>query len=197
MERFCFYGLFGLQNPAFWWGFFVGSKGVIFVSQILEQKFMSLTVGQKAPDFSLYNSEKNKMSLSDYNGKKNVLLLFFPLAFTSVCTKELCSVRDGINRYQNEQTEVIGLSVDSVYSLAKYKDEQQYNFPMLSDFNKDVSNEYEAIHESFSHMGMLGVSKRSAFIIDKNGMLQYVEVLDNPGEMPDFDAIDKKLSELN
>jgi glutaredoxin-dependent peroxiredoxin len=157
---------------------------------------MPLTIGQSAPDFSLYNSEKNKISLSGFNGNKNVLLLFFPQAFTGVCTKELCSVRDNINRYQNESTEVLGISVDSVFSLAKFKEEQQYNFSLLSDFNKDVSNLYEAIHESFTDMGMLGVSKRSAFIIDKAGILQYVEVLDNPGLMPDFDKIDEKLTEL-
>lgn len=158
---------------------------------------MALSTGQKAPAFTLYNSEKKKISLVDYLGKKNVLMMFFPQAFTGVCTKQLCSVRDGINRYQNEHTEVIGLSVDSVFTLAKYKEEQQYNFPMVSDFNREVSNQYEAIHESFTDMGMKGVSKRSAFIIDKEGVLQYVEVLDNPTEMPDFDSIDKKLSELN
>ncbi len=157
---------------------------------------MALHIGQKAPGFSLYNSAKEKVNLSDFEGNKNVLLLFFPQAFTGVCTKELCSVRDGINKYNNGSTEVLGLSVDSVFTLAKYKEEQQYNFPLLSDFNRDVSNLYEAIHESFSNMGMKGVSKRSAFIIDKNGILQYAEVLDNPGDMPNFEAIDKKLAEL-
>ncbi|HSN61885.1 MAG TPA: redoxin domain-containing protein, partial [Ferruginibacter sp.] len=128
---------------------------------------MALSVGQKAPEFSLYNSEKAKVNLSDYAGNKNVLLLFFPQAFTGVCTKELCSVRDGINKYHNNNTEVLGLSVDSVFTLGKFKEVQQYNFSLLSDFNKEVSNLYEAIHDSFTDMGMKGVSKRSAFIIDK------------------------------
>jgi len=157
---------------------------------------MALSVGEKAPDFGLFNSEKSKVTLSDFAGKKNVLILFFPQAFTGVCTKELCSVRDGINKYQNENTEVLGISVDSVFTLAKFKEEQSYNFQLLSDFNKEVSNAYEAIHESFTDMGMLGVSKRAAFIIDKEGLLQYVEVLDNPGEMPDFTAIDEKLTAM-
>lgn len=157
---------------------------------------MSLSVGQKAPDFTLFNSEKSKVNLSDYAGKKNVLILFFPQAFTGVCTKELCSVRDGINKYQNDYTEVLGISVDSVFTLSKFKEEQSYNFQLLSDFNKEVSNGYEAIHESFTDMGMLGVSKRAAFIIDKEGFLQYVEVLDNPGEMPDFNTIDTKLASM-
>ncbi|MFZ4768885.1 MAG: redoxin domain-containing protein [Ferruginibacter sp.] len=157
---------------------------------------MALSAGEKAPNFSLFNSEKTKITLSDSEGSKNVLLLFFPQAFTGVCTKELCSVRDGINKYHNDSTEILGISVDSVFTLDKFKAEQQYNFSLLSDFNKDVSNLYEAIHESFTDMGMKGVSKRSAFIIDKAGVLQYAEVLDNPGLMPNFEAIDKKLAEL-
>ena len=157
---------------------------------------MAITVGQQAPDFSPYNSEMVKVNLSDFKNSKNVLILFFPQAFTGVCTKELCSVRDGINKYQNDSTEVLGISVDSVFTLAKFKAEQQYNFSLLSDFNKEVSNEYEAIHESFTDMGMKGVSKRSAFIVDKSGVIQYAEVLDNPGLMPDFKAIDEKLAEL-
>jgi peroxiredoxin len=157
---------------------------------------MAILVGQQAPDFSLYNSEMGKVNLGDFKNSKNVLILFFPQAFTGVCTKELCSVRDGINKYHNDSTEVLGISVDSVFTLAKFKAEQQYNFSLLSDFNKDVSNLYEAIHESFTDMGMKGVSKRSAFIIDKSGVVQYAEVLDNPGQMPDFNAIDEKLAEL-
>ena len=157
---------------------------------------MALSAGEKAPNFSLFNSEKTKITLSDFEGSKNVLLLFFPQAFTGVCTKELCSVRDGINKYHNDSTEILGISVDSVFTLDKFKAEQQYNFSLLSDFNKDVSNLYEAIHQSFTDMGMKGVSKRSAFIIDKAGVLQYAEVLDNPGLIPNFEAIDKKLAEL-
>lgn len=157
---------------------------------------MLLKPGDRAPAFSLYNTEKVPVSLSDFAGKKNVLLLFFPLAFTSVCTRELCSVRDGINKYDNENTAVLGISVDSTYSLAKYKQEQLYNFPLLSDFNKEVSRLYGTLHESFGNMGMLGVSKRSAFIIAKDGILKYVEVLQNPGEMPDFEKIENMLQEL-
>ena len=157
---------------------------------------MPILIGEKAPAFSLYNTEKVLVNLNDYAGNKNVLVLFFPLAFTSVCTKELCSVRDNINKYHNDKTEVLGISVDSVYTLARFKADQAYNFQLLSDFNKVVSKQYESLHESFSNMDMKGVSKRAAFIIDKAGLFQYVEVLDNPGEMPDFDAIDKKLSDL-
>jgi peroxiredoxin len=157
---------------------------------------MALTTGDKAPAFSLYNTEKEQVNLRDYEGKKNVLLLFFPLAFTSVCTTELCEVRDNINRYSNENTEVLGISVDSTYVLAKYKKEESYNFTLLSDFNKEVSALYDAMHQRFGKMGLLGVSKRSAFIIDKEGIIRYAEVLDNPGLLPDFAEIDAVLEEL-
>jgi peroxiredoxin len=151
-----------------------------------------IKIGQKAPDFSLYDTEKNKVSLQDFKRKK-VLLLFFPLAFTSVCTKELCSVRDGITAYNNANAEVLGISVDSVYTLKKFKEEQQLNFTLLSDFNKEVSTSYNAIYEQFS-LDMKGVSKRAAFIIDEEGLLQYQQVLENAGEVPNFDALKKTLS---
>ncbi|MEP7164928.1 MAG: redoxin domain-containing protein [Ferruginibacter sp.] len=157
---------------------------------------MAIDIGQKAPDFFLYDSGKNKISLSDYAGKKNVLLLFFPLAFTSVCTKELCSVRDEIDKYENDNVQVLGISVDSVYTLAKYKEEQQYNYPLLSDFNREVSALYDVLYPSFSKMDMKGVSKRAAFIIDKQGVIQYSEILENASLVPDFGAIDKRIASL-
>jgi len=155
---------------------------------------MSISIGQKAPDFSLFNSDKHKVTLSEMKGK-NVLLLFFPQAFTGVCTKELCSIRDNMNKYTSLNAEVLGISVDSVFTLAKYKEEQYYNFPLLSDFNKEVSLEYGCLYHEWI-LDMKGVSKRSAFLIDKNGVVQYAEVLENPGEQPDFKAIDTALSAL-
>ena len=155
---------------------------------------MTLTLGQLAPDFSLYDSEKNKQTLSEQRGH-NVLLLFFPLAFTSVCTAELCSVRDNLKVYENLQARVFGISVDSLHTLSKFKQEQHLNFPLLSDFNKRVSKLYGSIYETFGYE-MEGVSKRSAFLIDKHGILQYAEVLDNAGLQPDFAAIQGKLREL-
>jgi glutaredoxin-dependent peroxiredoxin len=154
-----------------------------------------ITTGQAAPDFSLFNSEKNKVTLSSFKGR-NVLLLFFPQAFTSVCTKELCAVRDDIARYSNTNAEVLGISVDSVFTLGKFKEEQGYNFPLLSDFNKEVSALYGTIYTDWI-LDMKGVSKRSAFIIDKNGIIQYAEVLENAGDVPNFDAINEKLGQLN
>ncbi|KIC90463.1 redoxin domain-containing protein [Flavihumibacter sp. ZG627] len=156
---------------------------------------MKISKGQKAPEFSLFDSGKNKVSLADQKGK-NIVLLFFPLAFTSVCTKELCNVRDNIAYYNNTNAQVYGISVDSVYSLAKYKEEQNLNFPLLSDFNKEVSAAYGSLMETFA-FEMKGVSKRSAFVIDKEGVIQYAEILDNVGELPDFKAIHQTLDNLN
>jgi len=156
---------------------------------------MPIKVGQIAPDFSLHDSEKNIVSLSEQKGK-TVLLLFYPLAFTGVCTKELCAIRDDIGRYNNSNAVVFGISVDSYATLRKYKEEQGYNFPLLSDFNKEVSTAYEAIYEAFAGW-MKGVSKRSAFIIDKEGVIQYAEVLESAGDLPDFAAINARLAQLN
>ena len=156
---------------------------------------MAIEIGQTAPEFSLYDSEKNKVNLADFSGK-NVLLLFFPQAFTGVCTKELCAVRDDISRYSNTTAQVIGISVDSVFTLAKFKEEQQYNFPLLSDFNKDVSALYGSLYIDWI-LDMKGVSKRSAFVIDKDGKIAYAEVLESAGDVPNFEAINKTLENLS
>lgn len=155
---------------------------------------MPVATGQKAPDFSLFDSEKNKVSLSDQKGK-NVVLLFFPQAFTSVCTTELCSVRDNIALYNHTNAQVFGISVDSVFTLARYKEDQKLNFPLLSDFNKEVSAAYDSLIEDFV-FGMKGVSKRSAFVIDKEGIIRYAEILDNVGGQPNFAAIQETLQLL-
>ena len=156
---------------------------------------MKIEVGSMAPTFSLYSSDKKKVSLEDYRGK-NILLLFFPLAFTSVCTKELCNVRDAISIYNNANADVIAISVDSPQTLAKFKEDQKLNFQLLSDFNKVVSEMYGCLYETFS-MEMKGVSKRSAFVIDGEGAIRYAEVLENAGEQPNFQAITDCLKNIN
>ena len=153
---------------------------------------MALNIGDKAPDFTLRNSEKELVQLKQYRGQ-NVVLLFFPMAFTGVCTKELCAMRDNIADYARLDAQVIAVSVDSVFTLAKWKEEQQFNFPLLSDFNKTVSKKYNTLYKDFV-FEMKGVSKRSAFVIDKEGVLQYVEILENAGEIPNFDAIKSTIS---
>jgi peroxiredoxin len=155
---------------------------------------MKIEAGQTAPDFTLRDSEKKEVKLSDQQGK-NVVLLFFPLAFTSVCTAELCSVRDNLDFYNDLNAIVFGISVDSPQTLAKFKTEQNLNFPLLSDFNKEVSATYGALYDTF-HNWMKGVSKRAAFVIDKNGVIRYAEVLDNAGEQPSFASIHQTLQSI-
>lgn len=155
---------------------------------------MSIQKNQSAPDFALFNSDKIEVSLKDFKGK-NLVILFFPQAFTGVCTTELCNIRDNYNSYTALNADVIGISVDSIFTLAKFKEEQHYNFPLLSDFNKNVSQAYGAFYDEFV-FGMKGVSRRAAFVVDKNGTVQYAEVLESAGDLPNFDAIKETLSAL-
>ncbi len=155
---------------------------------------MNLQPGNIAPLFTLFDSDKQKVSLEEQLGK-TVVLLFFPLAFTSTCTKELCSVRDNISAYNNSNALVFGISVDSLYSLARFKEDQNLNFQLLSDFNKTVSTDCGTIYPEFG-FEMKGVSKRSAFVIDKDGIIRYAEVLDNASQVPDFVKIEQTIQEL-
>jgi peroxiredoxin len=156
---------------------------------------VEVNIGEKAPLFSLRSFDKSEVCLDQYQGK-NVVLLFFPLAFSSVCTKELCQVRDEFPDFQALHAEVIALSVDSLYTLNKFREMHGITFNLLSDFNKEVSRSYGALHEDFG-LGMKGVSKRAVFIIDKNGMIHHKEILETPGEMPDFNKVRKILAEIN
>ncbi|RYY39609.1 MAG: peroxiredoxin [Chitinophagaceae bacterium] len=154
-----------------------------------------LKIGDTAPGFTLPDSERQMRSLSDFRGKP-VLLLFFPAAFTSVCTAELCSVRDELGRYEKVGAQPLGISVDLPFTLARFKEDQGLNFPLLSDFNKEVSTAYNALYSEFI-LGLKGVSKRAAFLVDGEGIIRYAEVLDNAGEQPDFTAIKTALAALS
>jgi len=156
---------------------------------------MQLQVGDPAPLFTLFDTEKKEVGLADYENK-TVLLLFFPLAFTGVCTDELCHIRDHFKDYEQLNCEVLALSVDSLFSLEKFKNEHDYNFTLLSDFNREVSRAYGALYENFV-LGMKGVSKRAAFVIDKKGVIRYAEVLENAGDLPNFTDINKVIESTN
>ena len=160
-----------------------------------KKQAMPIQTGQQAPDFTLRDNEKNKVTLSEQRGK-NVVLLFFPLAFTSTCTKELCYMRDNLNMFNNLNAQVYGISVDSLFSLNKFKEEQHLNFPLLSDFNKVASAAYDCLYEHFFN-DMDGVSKRASFVIDKGGIVRYAEVLENASDLPNFKAIEDTLNSLN
>lgn len=149
---------------------------------------MKLNTGDKAPEFTLNNTEGEAVTLQDLkNSRGDTLLLFFPLAFSGVCTEEVCTLRDNMKLYNSLNATVAGISVDSFFTLKEFKKANNLNFPLLSDFNKEVSTNYGVLYEDF--FGMMGVSKRSAFIVNGNGLITYAEVLDDSGKQPDFKAI--------
>ncbi|MEO3404287.1 peroxiredoxin [Mucilaginibacter sp. CAU 1740] len=148
---------------------------------------MSLQVGQPAPQFILISSDLKSVSLADFKGRK-VVIHFFPLAFTGVCTTQLCTMRDSFGYYDGLNATILGISVDSPFTLAKFKAENNYQFDLLSDFNKEVSTAYGAIYEQFV-MGLKGVAKRAAFVIDEEQQVIYAEVLEDAGQLPNFGAI--------
>jgi len=155
---------------------------------------MALQTGQQAPSFKLRDTEKNEVSLDDFKGR-NVVLLFFPLAFTDVCTKELCATRDDLAFYDDLNAQVLAISVDTLFTLGKFKEEQNLNFPLLSDFNKETARSYGALYDEFV-LGMKGVAKRSAFVIDADQIVRYAEVLESAGDLPNFEAIKETLNSL-
>jgi peroxiredoxin len=156
---------------------------------------MPLKAGDKAPLFTLYSDKQEKVNLTDYRGRR-LVVLFFPLAFTSVCTEEMCTMRDTLTEYNDLNTSVVGISVDSPFTLAKFREMEQLNFPLLSDFNKEVSRQYGALYDTFA-LGMQGVSKRAAFVIDEEGVIRYAEVLESAGDQPDYSAIQTTLGGLS
>lgn len=156
---------------------------------------MSLKIGEPAPSFKLFNTFKKEVCLGDYKGK-NLVILFYPFAFSGTCTAELCNMRDNFSTYNALNAEILGISTDSVFAQIKYKEEQKLNFELLSDFNKEVSRDYHSLYDDFI-FGTKGVSKRSAFVIDKEGLIQYTEVLDNASEQPNYEAIQNCLKQLN
>ena len=155
---------------------------------------MALQISDVAPDFSLYSSEKKLVHLHELRGKP-VALLFFPLAFTSTCTKELCSTRDDIDIYRDLEAEILAISTDSPQTLARYKQDNNFNFTLLSDYNKEVIRAYDVMYEEFS-LGMRGVAKRAVFVIDAEGIIRYMEVLEAAGQMPDLLALQQALRSL-
>lgn len=148
--------------------------------------------GDKAADFTLKNSEGEDVSLKELIDGKKAVILFFPLAFTSVCTTELCTIRDNMKLYNSLNANVAAVSVDSFFTLKEFKKANNLNFHLLSDFNKEVSAAYGALYEEF--FGMKGVSKRSAFVVNSEGVIEYAEVLESAGDLPNFKAIQEVLA---
>ena len=155
---------------------------------------MTLSVGSSAPDFSLKTKTPEGLSdvtLSSFKGESSVVLLFFPFAFTGVCTEETCSVRDDLSSYESINAKVFGISVDSPFAQEAMAIKENLNFPLLSDFNKDVSTAYGVLYEDF--IDFKGVSKRSAFVISKSGEITFAWSSEDPKQLPDFSAIKEAL----
>ena len=154
---------------------------------------MAISKGDVIENFTLQNSNGEQESLSDLAKKGKVVLLFFPLAFSSTCTEELCVTRDNMKLYNSLKATVAAISVDSFFVLKEFKKANNLNFTLLSDFNREVSEQFDIIYEDF--YGLKGVPKRAAFVINENLKVEYAEVLEDASNLPDFRAIQKVLSD--
>ena len=158
---------------------------------------MPAELNQKAPDFTTKACDGEKIedfTLSKELGKGNIVLAFFPLAFSPVCTNEMCSFRDSLAQFNSLKARVYGISVDSPFTLNAFIKANDLKFKVLTDFNREISRAYGALHEDL--MGLRGVSKRSVFILDKDGIVRYRWVSDDPRQLPDLGAIRRVLQGL-
>ena len=163
---------------------------------------MALKIGDKAPDFELTTKAAEgpkKLKLSGNFGAKNTVLLFFPMAFTGVCTKEMCEISAGLNHYTSLNADVWGISGDNPFAQGAWAEKEKITVPLLADYEHKVAGQYGCAYSSFlpeKNLGMGGVPKRSAFVVDKQGVVRYAEINDNPGQLPNFDAIKACLAQL-
>ncbi len=157
---------------------------------------MPVKVGDRAPDFSLPDQDRNVRRLSDYRGKK-VILAFFPGAFTSVCTKEMCTFRDSLSQFSKLDAEVIGISVNDPFTLKAFAEHNKLGFTLLSDYSREVSRKYGGIHEDFIGLKGYSVAKRSVFIIDKDGVVRYAWISEDPAKEPDYRDIEAALAKIS
>jgi peroxiredoxin len=157
------------------------------------EALMAVVVGSKAPDFTLTNQDREAVTLSRLQGKP-VVLAFFPAAFSSVCTKELCTFKDSMAQLGKADAQVFGISVDTFFALKAFQDQQKLTFPLLSDFNKTVIRDYGVFNEDM--IGLKGIAKRATFVIDKDGIVRHAEVLEDARNEPSYDAVFKALASL-
>jgi glutaredoxin-dependent peroxiredoxin len=152
---------------------------------------MAVDVGSKAPDFTLTNQDRQPVTLSGQKGHP-VVLAFFPAAFSSVCTKEMCTFRDSLAELNKAKAQVYGISVDTFFTLKAFQDQQKLNFPLLSDFNKQAIRDYGVFNEDM--IGLKGIAKRAVFVIDKDGVVRHREVLEDARNEPDYRKVQEVLS---
>jgi len=155
-----------------------------------------LRVGQKAPEFSLPDTEGKQRSLGEFVGQAVALLAFFPFAFSGVCDKEMCVFRDGFGELTAPTTQVVGISVDSVFSLKAFAQTYDLRFPLLSDYNRRVSKLYGVLQEPWVGFDYGGVAKRSVFLIDRKGSLRYKWVTDTPSKEPPYNEVSEAAARL-
>ncbi len=151
---------------------------------------MSYQIGDSIPSITLQDTEGTQITI-EVGTNNHTVLLFFPLAFSSVCTDELCSVRDNMKLYESLNAKIYGISIDSFFSLKAFKQSQNLNFTLLSDFNKVQSTNFGVLNND--HFGMIGVAKRSAFVLDGDLRLVYSEILQDAGNLPNFDKMKEAL----
>ncbi|HUI08376.1 MAG TPA: redoxin domain-containing protein [Verrucomicrobiae bacterium] len=163
---------------------------------------MALKAGDKAPDFELTTKAADgpkKLKLSSNFGRTNTVLLFFPMAFTGVCTKEMCEVSQGLNAYTGLNAEVWGVSGDNPFAQAAWAEKEKITVPLLADYEHKTARAYGIAYDSFlpqKNLGMAGVAKRSAFVVDKQGVIRYAESSDDPAQLPNFEKIKQTLATL-
>ena len=151
---------------------------------------MPIVVGDKAPDFSLVDTEKKPRSLKEFEGKKTVLV-FYPGAFTGVCTKEMCAIQDSLARLNELSAQVVGISVDSPFANKGFAAQNKLTFPLLSDYNRETIRKYGIVHDGFGGLQGYLASKRSVFVLDQSGTVKWAWVSDDPGVEPDYEEVKK------
>jgi peroxiredoxin len=157
---------------------------------------MAVTVGTKAPDFTLFDTEKKARSLKEFLGRK-IVLAFYPGAFTGVCTKEMCALRDSMTRFNELNAQVLGISVDSPFANKAFASQNNLQFPLLSDFTRATIQAYGIVHDGFAGLTGYSASKRSVFVLDKDGVVRYAWVSDNPGVEPNYEEVTKALASIS
>ncbi len=156
---------------------------------------MAVKVGDKAPDFTLIDTDKKPRSLSEFHGKKTVLV-FFPGAFTGVCTKEMCAFRDSMTQFNSVDAQVVGISVDSPFANKAFSTQNNLQFPILSDYSRSTVRTYGIVQSDFAGLAGYEAAKRSVLVLDKGGVIRYAWISDNPGVEPNYEEVTKAVAAL-
>jgi peroxiredoxin len=153
---------------------------------------MAVEVGSKAPDFTLVDQDRKPVTLSSLTQNGPVVLAFFPGAFSSTCTSEMCTFRDSLATLGAAKAQVVGISTDTFFTLKAWGDQQRLNFPLLSDYNKDVITQYDVVNPDM--IGLKNIAKRAVFVLDREGVVRHREVLEDARNEPDYEAITRTLA---